>query len=713
MLTPKEFEVLFLLVKRAGSVVEKDELLDAVWNDTFVEEATLTRNISFLRKKLGAGGEVKFIETVPKRGYRFAVEVAVTDANSLFVEEQTLTRITVEETISLPEVQESRKGEISALAGAAENQPAALPENSPPVSFRSSLILLTILGIVIVAAVSFVIYQNIFAQKSRAILTSRVVPFSGLTGKENYPAFSPDGRQMAFSWNGGSESMNFDLYIKIIGAGDPVRLTDTQEDEIHPTFSPDGTHIAFIRSSTTTSEVILIPTLGGAERKLLTRQTISSGISFSPDGKTLAVTDKDPENTGTAIFLFDIETGEKKRVTSPPEFSEDRQPRFSPDGMQIAFVRAYNWLAHEIYVLSIEDDKTRELTQDKKQILGLSWTADGKHIVFSSSRASNKLNLWQIRAAGGEEPVLIVTGRESPSHPAISPDGKRIAFTDSSTEINIWRITPGVGNSEKYEKLIASSQDDHSPVLAPDGKRIAFSSNRTGNYEIWTADTTGKNQRQLTDFKTSDAGSPRFSPDGKQIAFDASISGNGEVFLINAEGGSPRNLTANAAHDALPAWSADGKFVYFASNRSGEWQIWKIAATGGEAVQITRQGGFESFASPDGREIFYTKSRDKAGIWKVPAEGGEETAVPELAEAGFWRYWTVATDGIYYAARSQSPPYAIRFYDFQTRQVTDLTTAQNQPIWTYPGLAASPGNKILLYAQSDQSVSNIMLAELQ
>lgn len=76
-LTPKEFNVLLLLVENAGKVVTKEELLRTVWKDTFVEEATLTRNISWLRKKLSVNGanNIKIIETVPKRGYRFLPKV--------------------------------------------------------------------------------------------------------------------------------------------------------------------------------------------------------------------------------------------------------------------------------------------------------------------------------------------------------------------------------------------------------------------------------------------------------------------------------------------------------------------------------------------------------------------------------------------------------------------------------------------------------------
>lgn len=711
-LTPKEFEVLFVLIKRAGSVVEKDDLLDAVWKDIYVEEATLTRNISFLRKKLGANDEARFIETLPKRGYRFlpAVRKIENVPAALAIEEQTLTRITVEETVSLSEPPAVAGGfpQVQSQKSKVQSQLAA----NPPSAIRHPQLLWLAFGAVALAVIGFAVYQNFSGRKSNAQMVARVAPFSGLPGREDFPAFSPDGRQMAFAWNGG-DGDNLDVYVKIIGAGEPVRLTGNEADDINPVYAPDGRFIAFIRSLSTASDVILISALGGAERKLATLRSARSSLSFAPDGKTLAVADNDSTRGETGIFLLDVETGAKRRVTSPPEFSSDGEPHFSPDGKSIVFVRAASPVAQEIYLVSTGGGgEARQLTADKTQIRGIAWSADGKQIVFASLRASNQLNLWQIAASGGE-PVLIATGGKNPSHPAVAPDGKSIAYVEATTDSNIWQIEfDGAKKQIPPRKFIASSQADHSPNFSPDGGRVVFASDRTGNYEIWTADAGGANARQLTDLKTSAAGTPRVSPDGVSVAFDAQTDGKGDIFIIGAEGGSPRNLTANAAHDVLPAWSANGRFVYFCSDRNGERQIWKISADGGEAVQITRQGGFESFASPDGREIFYTKNRGVAGIWKVAVDGSEESAVAELAEAGYWRYWSVVQDGIYFVARASNPPYAIKFYSFASKQISDAAQLEKTPLWIYPGLAAAPDGKTLLYAQSDQNSSGIMLAEL-
>lgn len=119
-LTPKEFELLLALVERAPRVIEKDELLERIWKDTFVEEGTLTRNVSWLRKKLESGAQgngAKFIETVPKRGYRFLSPVTqIKKTPALVVEEQTVQQIRIEETLSLPDALELLPIEASETA---------------------------------------------------------------------------------------------------------------------------------------------------------------------------------------------------------------------------------------------------------------------------------------------------------------------------------------------------------------------------------------------------------------------------------------------------------------------------------------------------------------------------------------------------------------------------------------------------------------------
>ena len=681
-LTPKEFEVLLMLVRHAGKTVEKDELLDKIWGETFVEEATLTRNVSWLRKKLGAEG-AKIIETVPKFGYRFLPEVnLVQNAQTIVFEEQIIQKITVEETFSIPnqsllQLTAKSKSKYFWFAVAA--------------------------GALLIGSFAYWFLQQ--PPTPKTIVLSNVVPFSGLPGRENMPAFSPDGNQVAFVWDGDKE--NHDIYIKIIGAGEPVRLTTNPANDLFPVFSPDGKSIAFLRSAPNKGEVYLIPALGGAERKICQLNSNRTNISFAPDGKNLAVIDSEADSKKWSVFLVNLDTGEKKRLTQPPEFATDSEPRFSPDGKFIAFLRVSNQI-YELFTIPTTGGEPKQLTQDKTAISGLSWDAKGKNIIFASRRKSNQSNLWKISANGGE-PEMIVTGGKNVANPAISSDGKTIAFVEEMRDTNIWQIKfPDSKNSES--KLISSSRADHSPAFSPDGTKIVFASDRTGHYEIWVADADGKNQRQLT-FLEQSAGSPRFSPDGKFVAFDSQEGQKSDIFIIPTEGGQVRSVTFSDSREGLPSWSADGRFIFFTSNKSGSNQLWKIPFEGGETTQITQQGAFESFAAPDGKTIYFTKSRNEFGIWQINTDGTGEIPVSGLEEAAYWRYWTVNSDGIYFIPRAANPPYKINVYDFKTLQVKDLAANDKSPIWIYSGFAVSPQDGKILYTQFDQNSASIILGK--
>jgi Tol biopolymer transport system component/DNA-binding winged helix-turn-helix (wHTH) protein len=694
-LTPKEFELLRILVENAGRVLEKDELHQRIWKDTFVEDGTLTRNVSWLRKKLEAGSGEKFIETYPKRGYRFLPEVTKRSPdNQLVIEEQTRTRIQIEETISLTDVTPT-------------SEPRLL-DGKP--GLRVPLWIWLVLGSVAIAVIGLAVYWNLSARRENTVvLVSHVVPFSGLPGRESLPAFSPDGKQITFVWNGG-EGEGRDVYVRLIGAGEPVRLTKGERDSLFPVFSPDGRYVAFSRSFPETTIIYLVPALGGTERKIAEVKSGGTSLSFSPDGKMIAVADRDSTNPTAGIFLINVETGERQRLTTPPDALFDQDPRFSPDGKSIAFLRAVKASDMDLYIVPADGRTSpRRLTTDKSQIGGLTWSGDGQTIIFSSSRGqSSATNLWQISLTGGE-PVPILTGGRQPKHPAVSADGKKIAWVEDFEDVNIWRSLAG-GDDPDFKKFIASARSDHSQQISPDGSKIVFVSDRSGEAEIWLANADGGSVLQLT--SSGGNGSPRFSPDSRFIAFGSRVDGTDDILVISAEGGAPRHVTKGPANDILPAWSADGRFIYFTSNRSGDFQIWKIPAEGGEPTQITRNGAFETFASPDGKVLFYSKGRGTPGLWRVSSEGGEEAPVAELAEAGYWRSWTMTLRGIYYVAPASSPPYQIKFYDFSDKRTKTVATTLKTPQWVFSGLSVSTDGKWILYAQVDQSSSSIVLADL-
>lgn len=569
----------------------------------------------------------------------------------------------------------------------------------------------------VVASLIFVWYFRTARSGNHSdVLPLSVLPLTSFEGHKDFGSFSPDGKQIAFSWNGGGSKQERDIYVMTIGRGDPVRLTFSQADDRLPAWSPDGRYIAFCRplvDEPTPSQysIYIVPASGGNERKIADG---GMGVSWSPDGKVLAIAGS--QSGARGIFLLSLDRISRRQLTKPDSYV-DSLPVFSWDGNWIAFTRDFGFSAHEIFVVSAGGGAARQLTFDRQPTYGAAWTADNREIVFASNRGVGGESLWRIPASGGMTKRVSATLQGS-FYPALSHQGNRLAYTESFTDTNIYALEgPGFGNRPVPDRfgppqsLITSSRRDDSPSISPDGQRIAFVSKRTGNEEIWVCNRNGGQLMRLTSFNGPGTGTPRWSPDGRWIAFDSLAAGNPNIYVVNAEGGAFRRLTSWPWSNFMPSWSPDGKWIYFKSDRSGSDQIWKIAAAGGDPRQITYGGGCEAFASPDGKLVYFTK-RPWSSIWTVPVDGGAEKPLRELERFDrVFRSWGVLAQGIYFIAREDAPHQTVRFFSFATRQITSLATLNKEPIWDYPDVALSLDGRQLLVATLDQEFNDLMLIE--
>ena len=534
----------------------------------------------------------------------------------------------------------------------------------------------------------------------------KILPFTSSPGTKFAPAFSPDGNEIAYAWTG-ENGDNADIYVKLIGAGNPLRLTTNPANDFAPAWSPDGRYLAFLRETATGDSYYVIPALGGAERKIADAYVIPTingrTLDWSSDGRYLVVADRvGPQDPRLSILLLSVENGERKVLVSPrgPFLAS---PTFSPDGKMVAFVQGAGFLAQDIFVVPASGGEPHRLTVDNRDVGGLTWTRDGTRIVFSSNRTGLR-SIWEISISGGAPELVSGAGVDALA-PSISPRGDRLAYVHTLYHLNIWRTglsTKGARSSP--QKLIASSRMDAEGEYSADGKRIVFSSDRSGSFEIWVANDDGSNPVQLTSLGGSNTGSPCWSPDGKRIAFDSRLEGHSDIFILNSEGGAPHRLTTENAENNIPAWSRNGEWVYFSSDRGGKWQIWKVPSAGGASVQVTKNGGFFTRESPDGRTLYY--SDDDGFLWKMQVGGGEPIRV--LDKVG---RWSVLDNGIYILDDSKRLA-KIKFLDFATSRTQEVTTVDLGPRAPAGEMfSVSPNAKWILYSRVDQIESDIMLVE--
>jgi eukaryotic-like serine/threonine-protein kinase len=554
--------------------------------------------------------------------------------------------------------------------------------------------------------------------------TLKLIPLTTYPGIEQQPSLSPDGSQVAFSWNGPDQS-NFDIYVKTTGPGPPLRLTTDPADDINPVWSPDGSSIAFLRKMSVGSqfEVLLMPALGGPQRKLADVSIPETAtfpppyLSWLPDSQSLIITDRPSADKPAALFLLSVLSGERRQLTFPPAGTQgDHCAAVPPDGKALAFRRANaagQW-GGSIYVQALDNSlkprgEPRQVTPQKFfDWTCVTWTADSRRLVFPSG-----LGLWTLPVSPdsgdllrGEARMAVETG-DGVNWTSVARTSTRLAYARTTpVGDSIWRMRLP-GPHEKPEppvRLIASTKGEFGQQYSPDGTKIAFESYRSGHLEIWVCGGEGEACSQLTTMGAPQTGVPAWSPDGRRIAFYSNLEGRSQIFVIPADGGAVRRMTSGSASAIYARWSRNGEWIYFALKGSGPSQIWKVPSGGGPAVQVTHSGGFASSESADGKWLYFTREfAVDSGLWKMPVGGGEETQVlPSVIYMNF----AIMDDGIYYVSKA-AQGFAIEFFNFSTGKSNIVAPIEKG----YFGLSVSPDRKWILYAQDNPANSELVLVE--
>lgn len=671
-LEPRAMQALLCLAENAGRPVTRDELLARAWADCIVNDDALSSAISKLRKAFGDDSkEPKFIETVPKVGYRLVASV-------------------------------QRKAQTN---GAAASLPAETiaPQTAPKRRWRLAA------GAALVLLLGAAVVWQTRSRDSRPLpVSNTAVPITSFPGLEISPAFSPGaGDRVAFAWRG-TQQDNWDIYVQVVGAGNPLRLTDHAAVDVNPAWSPDGRFVAFSRFEKGKCEIRQVPALGGAEIKLANCEFNEvPALAWSPDGKWLAWPDRSQTNDPFRIVLFESASSQKRVLTAPPAGSlGDLDLAFAPDSQSLAFLRSPVPGVEDAWIVKLTGGEPRRVTTDNVKVHGVDWTPDGRHLVYASNRGG-LFSLWRSAIDGGEPQALGVGGGNADA-PSVAPDGKRIAYELWQDEANIYQLDLKQTSDAQATKLLFSTRWDWNPAYSPDGARIAFVSDRRGSSEIWTADKDGGNLAQRTSFGGPLVTAPQWSPDGKQIVFDARVDGNADLWLIEQDNAAPRRLTTAAAEETAPSFSRDGRWVYFGSNAGGSWQVWKLPVAGGAPIQVTQNGGLVTRESADGKLLYFTR-REQSGLWMMSVEGGAETQLLDNLNPVDRDNWLLTATAIYYISRPTLEAARLTRFDLATRKITLLTKLTR--FFFRSGLALSPDQSTLLFSRIDRWESDIMMIQ--
>jgi len=731
------FEILAVLLNRPGQLVTREELQKEIWAaDTFVDfNHGLNAAVNKLRETLSdSAEEPKYIETLPRRGYRFigTIENALSELKPGRTMPVTMEFVVAPPAMPSPIEREWTSKLGQALETIEDGGKRALSRKSLLLSAAAVAISLVLWWL----ALNPLSYDPERKEKAEAAARSGV-PANMLTlvpDPASDPAISPDGKSVAFRRNsyapGGAG-------IFVTGSEGKALTQLTQHPgDCCPAWSPDGKTIAFSRISTDEYGIYVVNGPGGTPRKISHEDPRKKRgeLAWTADGKFIAFSGDSPTG-GSQIFLLSVDDSSVRPLTEPQGQDRDWGPSFSADGTKMAFVRANGaGFPEEVFVMALnpaspqkitikrtnDSGKTeatlvstanggpvRQITNQRAAIMGPPvWSADGQSIIFSSTKAGEP-SLWKIPAAGGEATQIEETGTAT-WHPTVSRKDGKLVVQKILRSSSIYRVELEESGAQRSKVIVtATNGRNEGPQLSPDGKKLVFMSDRSGSLEIWVSNPDGSAAVQLTNLHG--CGTPRWSPDGMWVAFDTVGNGAQGVYVVSAQGGTPRALVVDTFENSVPSWSRDGKWIYFGSHRSGDDQVWKLPWVGGKAVQVTQNGGFAALESPDGKTLYYAKTRfENPEVWRMPVSGGTETIFSVVVRPKWWAAWSVSDGGIFFCPpEGPGDQPTINFYDFATRLTRQVSLLERSPFW----LSSRPDGKEVFYNQAEQDASSILLVE--
>jgi len=543
------YELLLVLVRYHDRILEKEFLLESVWPDSFVEQGNISFNINQLRKVLGDDAQTPaYIETIPRRGYRFVANVEECTAEELTDEPNALGDA------------ESRPGRSRRVLFAAVTGAAVL-----------------IAGF---AAVAWFLSSRVV--RAAPILSA---PFAlerlSTDGQAHLAAMSRDGKMVVYSRrNAGKQG----LWIMQPGTTDNSELVPLSDFVYYGlAISPDGKYVYFTRGERTGQgqqqpDIYRESIFGGAPQRIV--KEAQGWISLSPDGEKVSfVRCPYTEEEYCSLWIADsIDGSNERKLLSRPRPFRIADNQISPDGKTIAFAVGQSRTASNDFSLSevdIDGAAVRDLTSEKFfNIQHLGWLPNRELLLTARQEPDKNFRIWQVSANGAASPLT--DDSQSYSELSLNDDGSLLVTSQVAPNfhLNVYKSRDAVLGP----KRLANAQTVN---FAPNGE-IVFSSARTGNQEIWS---------------------------------------------INSDGSSERQLTNSPSDDVAPIVSPDNAVIFFASNRTGKIQIWKMNRDGSNQTQVTHiEGGNPSSVSPDGLWLYYKSALEKT-FRRVSIEDGHEELI--------------------------------------------------------------------------------------
>ena len=614
-LPPKAVETLGVLVRNRGEIVGKEELIEAVWKGSIVEESNLTQYLYLIRKTLGtrAGGR-PYIETLRKRGYRF-------DSDTLECE---LSPALIEQPEAEPPKISHPTGKV--IAFAARPQVPHRGDERPSTSISSSrtlALLATVQAVLLVIVVGAVVWFNSGAAGVGEEEEGQISVLRLTDGMEvNDAVISPDGKYFTYTEIDGGRSR---MWVQQTG--------QTNRREVVPwvdkglgvkTFSPDSQFIYYVEGDASVNNSLYkVPAFGGPPVKILSG--INSSVSFSRNGNEfIYYRYLYPEKTSQIVKRETGGTGAESVVYSWKDEAPGSNVAWSPDGGTIAFTsRSFRDLGGNcsFYGFRLDDPEPKPLTQDSwESCYQLVWRPDGKGFYTIATKdgdgyTTKRDQLYFISFPAGRSRRVSTEGSRHQVASVSVTDENSVLVVPYNRVSQIWVMDPN-GDTRTAVQITKGLADGRAGIAPMADGRVAYIARTGENLSIWTMNADGSDQKQLTT-------EPQFMEElragggGRYLFFSVPKGRHNDLYRIDADGSGlrqvthgPRVIDSGASHD--------GKWVAYSgsvpSGVSYELGLWKMPTEGGEPVRFPVRGCDMPHFSPDDEMISCVEDQARVKI---------------------------------------------------------------------------------------------------
>jgi len=670
-LAPKVFDTLQILLEQSGRIVSKDELMNRLWPDTFVEDANLTFNIQQLRKSLGDNARKPvYIETISRRGYRFIAGVMeVVDngadsgvsveppANETVINQEIQSTIETEspnDTVFAPFIRSGFK-----IPVANREQTGTEPVRDRPGKARRLIAGVTFSIIIIAGLLAFWrIYSrsalNGSDHSTGLFAEAQHLKFERLTvtGESRQAAISPDGKYLAYTRN---FERKMGIWLRQFATNTNVEIVPATSLIYGLAFSNSGDSLYFLREDATLV-LYRVSLVGGVPQRVVERLEGNFAIS-SDDSRIVfvrAVTSSDGEVEYSLCVVKPDGTDEQTLFkTEYPNVLE--APIWSPDDKSIICSYGYSEGGGQdvsIVEVGLGSGATRVLTDVKFfRIRKMAWLPDHSAIIMCGRKNFEENNqLWHISYPKFE--ITQITEELSPylDLSIAAKAGKAVA-SQATRQSDIWA---GPANDPRNLTRITQATDEF--CWTPNG-RLIYPSTVSGNWDLWITQLGSTEQRQLTNDPAVDK-APAVTPDNRYIVFTSNRTGSFQLWRMNLDGSDQVQLTNRTAADHASI-SPDGKWIFY--NTTVDWHIWKIAIDGGEPVPLIEHAAYCPAVSPDGKMVACLERSDPKNSLSISVfsiDGGQAIKRINFAGGGFSGIriqWTPDGKALLYAVDRNGP----------------------------------------------------------